>query len=175
MSSTSSSDSADSDCVIVETFCPIKASAAASNSALQIPNTCDEDNHDPETRKIPILARPLQGLSVTQPFQLMVGIVPGKSVCHKKPTGVRYSSVFVVDLSCVSCLDDLRADDNGVWVHGGKPRRKYSVEFDEDTNAVLDAKLVQDTSTRGTNVFTLVRLYHRHKSTPEFQRRISYV
>ena len=60
----------------------------------------------------------------------------------------------------------------GAW---GKPHRKYSVEFDEDTNAVLDAKLVQDTSTRGTNVFTLVRLYHRHKSTPEFHRRISYV
>ena len=26
-----------------------------------------------------------------------------------------------------------------------------------------------------TNHFTLVRLYHRHKATPEFQRRISYV
>ena len=24
-------------------------------------------------------------------------------------------------------------------------------------------------------MFTLVRLYHRHKTTPEFQRRISYV
>ena len=49
-----------------------------------------------------------------------------------------------MDLSCVSYLDDLRVDDNGVWVHKGKPRRKYCVEFDDDTNAVLDAKLVQD-------------------------------
>ena len=95
-------------------------------------------------------------------------------MCHQKPTGVRYSSVFVVDLSCVGCLDDLRADDNGVRTHWGKPRRKYSVEFD-DTNAVVDAKLIQNKLTNDTNIFTLVRLYHRHKNTLEFQRRISYV
>ena len=175
-SSDSASDSSSGNsCVIVETFSPIKASAASSNSILLIPDICDEDYHDPETGKLPILARPSQGLSVTQLFQLMVGTVPEKSICHQKPTGVRYSSVFVVDLSCVSCLDDLRADDNGVWVHGGKPRRNCCVEFDEDTNVVLDAKLVEDKSTDDANVFTLVRLYHRHKSTPEFQRRISYV
>ena len=103
----------------METFPPIKASAVTSNSILHIPNICDEDYHNPETRKIPILARPLQGLSVTQLFHLMKGTVPDKSICHQKPTAVRYSSVFVMDLSCVSCLDDLRADDNGVWVHGG--------------------------------------------------------
>ena len=56
----------------------------------------------------------------------------------------------------------------------GKPHRKYCVEFD-DTNAVVDARLVQDKSTNDTDVFTLVRLYHHYKSTLEFQRRISYV
>ena len=61
----------------------------------------------------------------------------------------------------------------GAWTHGRKPRRRYCVEFD-DTNAVVDARLVQDKSTNDTDVFTLVRLYHRHKSTPEFQRRILY-
>ena len=45
-----------------------------------------------------------------------------------------------MDLSVVTCLEDLRADDNGTWVHGGKPQRKYVVEFD-DANTVVDAKL----------------------------------
>ena len=62
-----------------------------------------------------------------------------------------------------------------MWIHGGKPCRNYHVEFDDETNAVLDPRLVSDTSTKDTNVFTLVRLYHTHKSTPEFCRRISYV
>jgi len=178
LDSSSGSDGNSSDinsCIIVESFSPIKASSVASNSFIQIPNMCDEDYHDPETCKVPILAKPKHGLSVTQLFQLMVGIVPDNCVCYQKPSGVTYSSVVVVDLSCVSCLEDLKADDNGAWVHGGKPRQNYHVEFDDETNAVLDAKKVPDLSIKDTNVFTIVRLYHTHKRTPEFRRRISYV
>ena len=75
---------------------------------------------------------------------------------------------FALDLLAVSCWDDLRADDNGVWVYG-KPHQNYCVEFNENTNALLDAKLLEDIKyTNDANIFTLVRLYHQHKSTPEF-------
>ena len=134
----------------------------------------EDDYHDPSTRRVPVLAQPPHGLSVKQLFQLMIGTLPENRICQQKPIGVKYSSVFVVDLSGVSCLEDLRADDNGTWIHGGKPRRKYIVELD-DTNTVVDAKLMQEDDSKHENVFTLVRLYHRHKHTPQFQRRISYV
>ena len=75
-----------------------------------------------------------------------------------KPTGVTYSNL-VFDLSCVSCLEDLRADDNGVWVHGGKPRKKY---FDSE-NLVIDATPVDDIDAVNDNIFSMVRVYHRHK------------
>ena len=71
-----------------------------------------------------------------------MGILPENCICHQKPVGVRYSSVFVVDLSRLMCLKDLRADDNGTYIHEGKPQRKYFVEFD-DANIVADAKLIQ--------------------------------
>ena len=142
---------------------------------MQIQNMIEDDYHDPLTQEVPVLARPPHSLSVKQLFQIMIGSLPERRICQQKPTGVHYSSVFVVDLSCVSCLDDLRADDNGVWVHGGKPQRKYLVEIDDD-DVVVDAKLIKEGSdSDDENVFTLVRLYHRHKTTPEFQRRISYV
>ena len=48
----------------------------------------------------------------------MVGSLPEHLICHQKPVGV---SVFVVDLSGVTCLEDLRADNNGTWVYGGSP------------------------------------------------------
>ena len=54
----------------------------------------------------------------------------------------------------------------GAW---GKPHRKYCVEFDEDTNTVLDAKLVEDKSTNDTNVFTLISLYHGPKILLNFR------
>ena len=93
-----------------------------------------------------------------------------------KPTGITQNSVFVIDLSCIRCLEDLRADDNGVWVHGGKPRRQYMVEFDELQYEVVSATPVDsEEGVAEENLFTLIRLYHRHKTTPQFQRRISYV
>ena len=152
---------------------PIKAKSSpfCVDLSLLISNMITDDYHDPLTRKVPILARPPHGLSVKQLFQLMVGSLPEHLICHQKPVGVRYSSVFVVDLSVVTCLKDLRADDNGTSVHGGKPQRKYVVEFD-DANTVVDARLIQEDNSDHDNMFTLVRLYHRHKHTPQFQRRI---
>ena len=152
---------------------PIKAKSSpfCVDLSLLIPNMMMDDYHDPSTCKVPVLARPPHGLSVKQLFQLIVGSLPEHLICHQKPVGVRYSSIFVVDLSGISCLEDLRADDNGIWIHGGKPWQKYAVEFD-DANTVVDAKLIQEDD---SDMFTLVRLYHRHKHTPQFQRRISYV
>jgi len=129
------------------------------------PNICDEDYCD---CKVPILAKPTHSLSVTQLFQLMVDIVPDNCVCYQKAKWRTYSNVFFVDLSCVSWLEDLKADDSGEWVHGRKPHHNYHVEFDDETNAVLDAKKVSDSSIK-------IRLYHTHKNTPKFHRRISYV
>ena len=79
-----------------------------------------------------------------------------------------------MDLSCVKSIDDLQADDNGVWLHSGKPRRKYKVEFDSNRREIINATVVNKESD-DSDVYTLVRIYHRHKATPEFQRHICYV
>ena len=79
---------------------PIKAKSSpfCADLSLLIPNMITDDYHDPLTRKVLILARPPHGLSVKQLFQLMVGSLPEHLICHQKPVGVRYSSVFVVVL-----------------------------------------------------------------------------
>ena len=68
----------------------------------------------------------------------MIGAIPPNCICYRKPTSVTYSSVFIINLSSVHCIDDLRADDNSVWIHGGKPRKEYTVEFDPDTSEVIN-------------------------------------
>ena len=134
------------------------------------------DYHDATARFLPVLARPLLGLNVNQLFTLMLGKIPAHRICQRKPASVTYSSVFVVDLTNVRCIDDLRADDNGVWCHGGKPRRKYIVERDSDTSEVIKVSPVDEhLDSKEDDIFTLVRMYHHHKATPEFQGRISYV
>ena len=79
-----------------------------------ISNVKEDDYHDTASKCVPVLARPVQGLNVTQLFTLMLGKIPADCICKRKPTSVTYSSVFVIDLTCVKCIDDLRADDNMV-------------------------------------------------------------
>ena len=111
---------------------------------------------------------------MTQLFTLTIGSVPPDKVCTCKPTSVTYSSVFVVDLSCVKSINDLRADDNGAWLHSGKPRRKYKVKFDSSNREIISTTVVNKES-NSDDEYTLVRIYHHHKATPEFQRHICYV
>ena len=125
-------------------------------------NVDDDDYHDFE-QNVPVLSRTTEGLSVLQLFTLMIGSVPANRICCRKPTAVTYSGVFVVDFTCIRCIDGLRADDNGVWVHGGKPRKTYSVEFDGTGSEIVSvAPLDSDdqSTSHATNHFTLVRLYH---------------
>ena len=129
-----------------------------------IPSVKDKDYHDPETKRLPILSRTVSGLGVSQLFTLTIGSVPRNKICTCKPTSVTYSSVFVVDLSFVKSIDDLRADDNGAWLHSGKLRRRYSVEF--NSSEIISATAVsQDDKCDAADTYTLVRLYHRHKAS----------
>ena len=128
-----------------------------------IPDVVDEEFHDFE-QTVPVLSRTTVGLSVMQLFTLMIGSIPADYICCKKPTAVKYSSIFVVDLACVRCIDDLHADDNGSWVHGGKPSKDYNVEFDGKGLEIVSVTPIDSggqSTSQVSNHFTLVRLYHR--------------
>ena len=120
-----------------------------------IPIINDNDYHDPTVKSPPVLARPKVGLTVNQLFTLMIGTLPADRICHRKPTSVTYNGVFVVDLSCVHCFDDLCADDNGVWTHAGKPWRKYHIRRDPETCGLIYADPVEE-HTPESETFTLV-------------------
>ena len=61
------------------------------------PDMHKNDFHDPEMKSLPNLAQQHSGLMVTELFNLMVGGIPEEKICKQKPTGVTYSSIFVVD------------------------------------------------------------------------------
>ena len=104
--STTTESSGDDEITI---FSPVKSDPADVIKQI-IPNVNDNDYHDPTVKSLPVLARPKLGLTVNQLFTLMIGTLPVDHICHRKPTSVTYNGVFVVDLSCVHCIDDFRAD-----------------------------------------------------------------
>ena len=87
---------------------------------------------------------------------------------YKKPTCVRTTATFVIDLNIVK-LKDVKADDNGSWITSN-PRGFYEVEFFE--GHVATATKVQ--SPNSDNCYTLYRQYGKHKGTPDFRRIIAF-
>jgi len=80
-------------------------------------------------------------------------------------------ATFVVANTAVGKLDNLKADDVGVWEHKGKPGRSYQVSR-LPSGEVYGAEVVKES---GDNVYDLVRVYYHHKHTPTFRRTLFYI
>lgn len=93
------------------------------------------------------------------------------SVCLSKPIGVRRSATFVVARKCLGNIDDIKADDLGVWVHKGKPMRNYRVSR-LPSGEVYGVELTSQSD--AADVFQLTRTYYHHKYCPTFRRTIFY-
>ena len=63
-------------------------------------------------------------------------------MCLKKPVGVQENALFVVDLKFLKSADNLKADDNGVWLWTGKPQKWYVVEHHFEDNEPVSVKVV---------------------------------
>ena len=80
-----------------------------------------------------------------------------------------YIKTYWGDKACYLCYvsDDIKADDLGVWVHKGKPIRRYKVAQEKTSGTVYGVSL---TNEGGENVYKLTRVYYHHKHTPSFRR-----
>ena len=47
---------------------------------------------------------------------------------------------------CVNCIDDLCANDNGVWTRAGQPRRNYDIMCDPEIPGVVYADPVEQST-----------------------------
>ena len=111
-------------------------------------------------------------LKPTEALDLLINLAPSSElVCSTKPIGVKQSAAFVVSNSALGRNDDIKADDLGVWVHKGKPIRKYEVVREEESGAVYGASMTKE---GGENVYMLTRVYYHHKHTPSFRRTLFY-
>ena len=102
----------------------------------------------------------------------MLNLTPDDdNVCSSRPVGIMQAATFVVSNDVVGKVDDLKADDLGVWDHKGKPIRRYKVSR-LPSGEVYGAELTKDS---GDDVYHLVRVYYHHKHTPSFRRTLFYI
>lgn len=97
--------------------------------------------------------------------------IPEDKICKVKPTGIKASATFVVDVRNLECLDDIKKDEFGIWHYSGSHPQAYRVYQEEDDMFVEKC----ESSAKGGNVVYLRRLYCTHPSNPEFKRLICFV
>lgn len=100
---------------------------------------------------------------------LLTDSVPKQKLCTKQPVRVCHNATFVVDLNSLDHHQDIRADENGVWIRKGSPVAYVSVHTkDSQTNIFRWTNMGSH-----PNHFKITRIYYRHSSSPDFQRIIT--
>ena len=110
-----------------------------------------------------------KALKPMEVFDLILNMsADDENVCKDKPVGVVKEGAFVVT---TSLGNDIKADDLGVWLHKGKPLRKYKI-MRADSGIVYGSDLTKES---GENVYHLTRIYYHHKNTPTCRRTLYYI
>ena len=113
---------------------------------------------------IPIFARILQ---------ILLDPNIDKAVIAKtRPIEVTESATFVVDMTCIKHIDDVKKDMYGRWNHSGSHPEVYRCVIDE-LDEVKTEKLA--TGATGSDIYYLRRLRSCHPSNPEFRRVIAFI
>jgi hypothetical protein len=96
--------------------------------------------------------------------------LPLSKIATSRPVGVQNNMVFVVDLSQLSSHEDIRADDLGSWTCNGKRSQQCIVD---DFGRVID--ILSKVKPRKQLVYTLVKRYYRHSTSPDFRKVIAEI
>ena len=90
-------------------------------------------------------------------------------ICTRQPTNTSKNCCFVVDLHALGDPDDIRADDNGVWVRCGSPVTYLSIHETNGTKSIVKRHKLG----KFPNHYKLTRVYYRHANSPDFKRIIT--
>lgn len=128
--SSDSENSEDSSVKIVENLNSEEHVVISSDSSVeQIKTDCCTTKYHNDNKETPIYSTPTEALTAVEIFKLAFGEEEEKYACTEKPVGVRYNSVFIINLDKID-LQSLYADDNGVW-SVVTPRKYFRVEIED--------------------------------------------
>ena len=80
------------------------------------------------------------------------------------------NKAFLIDTSKLKHVDDVLADDCGVWLSNGTPKPYYRY-VDDDFKIIKD----KNPQTLPEKYFILNITYFKNKNSQDFRRKISYV
>lgn len=95
-----------------------------------------------------------------------------QKVCQKIPVNVTESSTYMIDVTALKHLDDIKKDCFGVWTYSGSHTTSFHVKVLEDGHVNVE-KCARGAT--GGDVYHLRRLHSVHPSNPTCKRLIALV
>ena len=108
----------------------------------------------------------------------LVDIILGKNspnrdrVCTTVPIRVQSNMSFVIDMNAIQNPLDLRADDNGDWLHNGLRTICLSISKRGNVEILSKNGRPKMNISWGAKLYCMKRTYHAFKSSPDFKRMI---
>ena len=93
-------------------------------------------------------------------------------IATRRPLEAPFSSTYVVDVSKLAHVDDIKKDMYGKWLYSGSHTDLFICSYSDD-NKVLIEKVAP--GAHGENVYHLRRLRSVHPSNTEFRRMLALV
>lgn len=128
------------------------------------PVTCD-----PST---PVYEIPSGTYTAEQIISVLLDPIDESKVCCKRPTDIRGSATFVIDLDKLEHPDDARKDNFGRWIHSGS----HTTPFKAWLNEIGDVEFKRvDKEDAGVNVQYLRRINSYHPSDHTCKRLLGFI
>lgn len=98
-------------------------------------------------------------------------------LCVKQPILIEKDASFLIDLSKLDHVDDVKADDCGQWKHNGRKTTKVAVwtRKDKITKVVSIPKSVTTPPDENSRLYTLIRVYYSNDANDDFKRIYYYL
>ena len=88
---------------------------------------------------------------------------------------MKQNCCFLIDVTCVSDISDLRAGDCGIWKHKGV-RKSYTFVDNSSKEVVFykrEKSLPSEDIQDNNSLYLLTRVYHDLQASPDFKRMIA--
>ena len=152
-------------------------------------SNCDDDDNDdsgsdddvskeirayqtshPET---PIYEFPTQQYSVDDLISMLLDQQDKSLICTKRPTDIKFSGTFLIDLDSLQHPDDAKRDNFGKWKQSGSHTIPFQAWYSEEGK--LCVKHLHDKVGGETDIQYIRRLHYYHPADNECKRMLAFI
>ena len=134
----------------------------------------DAVSYNPTNPNTPIYERPISQYSIEDLVSMLLDPCDKSLICTERPTDIRCSATFLINLDSLKHPDDVKQDNFGKWNQSGSHTVPFQSWYTE--GGVLQFKrLRQHDASSVSDVQYIRRLHYYHPSDARCKRMLAFI